>query len=193
MKNIPNLLLLSSLIFFCISCCDDGMDCCNPNTSKMILSEYLIDWLPYSSQETITFKGLNSNQTIHIDNLIVKDSSYLGGDECPERPAEFRSGKLFFAQDSLIYYTEYADRFIIKIDKIEFGVSQIHNKSYKNYYSINKDTHVEMFDSLQIINQVYKNVIVATNYSSKVQKIYLAHKYGLVSFQQDDFLYELIR
>ena len=191
MKN-TTLVLILSLSIFIVSCddCDSGGDCCNAETSKLEISNYLNNWLPYYSPDSIILMSDNSSQVIFLtDDLLVKDTSYFQGDECPMRPAEIKSGRLVSQTDTLLFDSDNSRSFNVTIDQIQFLIADFPNG--RQVYASNQITTVEKIEFATILDSEFQNVIVASADSGDVQKVYFSYGLGLVGIKKNDTIYEI--
>lgn len=187
MKNISLILLFGILLTNC-SDCDSGIDCCNPEMSKLEISSYLKNWVPYDSPDTILLKSENLEQLIYsVDNLVIKDTSYFQGDECPNRPAQYRAGKLISQNDTVYFSSDGANSFIIEIDKIKFIIADYPNGKHVNPY--NQSTTAQKSESEIIVNTEFQDVIIAQSDSGDVRKAYFSYGIGLVGIERNDTIY----
>lgn len=188
MKINKTFLILLSLISY--GCCDGGTDCCDPETDLDIIENNLLSWFPYNLKDTVVFESnYATTKKLYVTKIEENQTSYFQGDECPDRPAEYKFINIKSSDgDTLVFETEDASSLKIKMDEIGFYILESANFEPR---PLNTTTDVKYQDNKEIYKKTFPDVVIASSALGQYKTIFLAKDRGLVGFIKSDTIYEI--
>jgi hypothetical protein len=183
------LLILVSILVINASCkkeCE-GNRCCNPNTSKVVISDYSKSWTPFHDGESTELISENLSMITFKENIRIVDSTYWEGDECPSRPGEYIFCHLTNGNDNICIRTSrYTSA--IKVDSIQFYICA---GPCQNVGSINQLTTVELMKNVELFGNRYEEVVHAESTQGGITELYLAKDVGVIAIEKNQVFYQL--
>lgn len=181
-------LILTSLMLIVIGCKDDceGNECCNPNTSEVIISDYSKSWTPFQDGEQTEL--ISGDLSISFSESIqIIDSTYWQGDECPLRPGQYIFGDLSNENDTITFETaRYTTS--VEVDGIYFYIC---GGECLNTGPLNQLTTVELMKDIELFGSLYDEAIHAKSTQGGITALYLAKDVGVIAIEKEQVLYQL--
>ncbi|MEQ9218546.1 MAG: hypothetical protein RLO17_10910 [Cyclobacteriaceae bacterium] len=190
------LLLLIPLLIS--ACCFDGLDCCNPDLSKLEFPELLGDYFPSEIGDTFVYYSPEDSLVGVVEKKAIIDTMFAGpGDECPMRPGEYFefsvildnrfefSARTFFASEALV----------ATLGSIETPINNYYPDSVatSNWGGIYQKDYIksEILDTIWIEGKYYEDVIQGISTIGDFQQMYISKNIGLVAFEFRQVCYYL--
>jgi len=172
------------------SCCFNGLDCCNPDLSKLEFSPLLADYFPSDLGDSLVYYSLEDTMVGVVEKKALVDTMFAGpGDECPERPGEFFEYVLLldgrFEFSARTFFT--SEALVTTLGCIESPINNYYPDSIttSNWGGVYRKDYVnsEILDSIWIEGYYYKDVIHGVSTKGDFQQIYVARDNGLIAFE----------
>lgn len=175
-------------LFLFTACCFSGIDCCNPNLSKLSFPELLGDYFPSEPDDTLLFSSSTDTILGIVKYKSLIDTTFFEGDECSGRPGEYFSYQLYLDNQFIFNASTFiqSKSIVASLDLIEIPINCFADEvTTNNWADIHSKDYVtsEMNDALLLDDIQYQRVIHGTSSKGNFSQMYIADRIGLVAFE----------